>query len=180
MSVNVLAVNKPPVADNLIVNTNQEHAATINLPARDVDDVDLTFTVLTAPAHGTLSPLVGNKVIYTPSPRYKGPDSFTFRASDGKSDSNVAVVYIKVAAIKQPPVAVNDAVITAEENAIDINVLANDLVPEQEVLKVIGVTQGEVHPTPEFQRQRFIYLHDIRHHRRHVSSKRQRHDRTGQ
>jgi hypothetical protein len=142
VSINILSVNKPPIADNLIINTNQDRPATINLPARDVDDVNLSFSIVTGAAHGTLSPLIGNKVIYTPAPRYRGPDSFTFRASDSKSDSNVAVVYINIAAIKQPPIAVNDAAITAEDKSIDINVLANDLVPEQEVLKVIGVAQG--------------------------------------
>jgi uncharacterized repeat protein (TIGR01451 family) len=55
---------------------------------------------VTAPAHGSLS---GNTpaLIYTPNSGYTGTDSFTFKANDGLTDSNIATVSISVT---PPPV----------------------------------------------------------------------------
>jgi hypothetical protein len=57
----------------------------------------LTYTVVTNPAHGTLTGTAPN-LTYTPTTGYTGADSFTFKANDGKVDSNVATVSITVEA----------------------------------------------------------------------------------
>ncbi|WP_217914916.1 lysyl oxidase family protein [Miltoncostaea marina] len=49
------------------------------------------FRVASAPAHGTLNVAVGQEitggqVLYTPDPRYSGPDSFTFTAHSGSGE----------------------------------------------------------------------------------------------
>ncbi len=44
-----------------------------------------------------------NTVIYTPAPNYNGPDSFTFKVNDGKSDSAPAIVNITVTPEPDPP-----------------------------------------------------------------------------
>ena len=43
------------------------------------------YEVVTPPAHGTLGAIEGDRVQYTPSAGYKGPDSFTFAARDPES-----------------------------------------------------------------------------------------------
>ena len=71
-----------------------------------------TYEVVTAPAHGTLGPIVGNQVQYTPAADYNGPDSFSFAARDPKSpfphSPAVASVSLDVGEYK-PSVAIEGA-----------------------------------------------------------------------
>ena len=50
---------------------------------QDTQDQHLTYTPISAPAHGTLSNQQDFQVDYTPTAGYTGEDSFTLRASDG-------------------------------------------------------------------------------------------------
>jgi PKD repeat protein len=90
------AVNHVPVAAPQSVSTNQGVPLQVTLVASDADNNPLTFAIVGSPAHGTLGTVAGNKVTYTPTAGYFGPDSFTFKASDGKADSNTATVSITV------------------------------------------------------------------------------------
>jgi uncharacterized repeat protein (TIGR02543 family) len=56
----------------------------------------ITYTVVAQPAHGALSGTAPN-IVYTPTPGYSGPDSFTFKANNG-TDSNIATVNLTVTA----------------------------------------------------------------------------------
>jgi hypothetical protein len=89
------AANHPPVANNVSVSTPQDTAVGVTLTATDADSDPLTYTVVTNPAHGTLSG-TGPNLTYTPNTGYTGADSFTFKANDGKADSNVATASITV------------------------------------------------------------------------------------
>lgn len=62
----------------------------------------LVFTVVTGPAHGVLTGSLPG-VTYTPTSGYSGPDSFTFRASDGTTTSAIATVSITVTPSAPPP-----------------------------------------------------------------------------
>ena len=75
-------VNHPPVASDGTAATLQEAPVVITLAASDPDGDPLTYSIVAAPAHGTLSAVTGNQVTYTPSAGYYGQDSFTFAASD--------------------------------------------------------------------------------------------------
>jgi hypothetical protein len=68
----------------------------ITLLATDVDGDPLTYQIAAQPAHGTLSGTPPN-VTYTPAAGYSGSDSFTFKANDGRVDSNIATVSITFA-----------------------------------------------------------------------------------
>ena len=89
------AVPDAPVALDSSVATDEDTAATITLGATDADGDVLTYTIVSAPAHGTLLG-AGATRTYLPQPNYNGPDSLTFRANDGTLDSNVATVSITV------------------------------------------------------------------------------------
>lgn len=88
-------LNRSPAASNQAVTTPQDTPVPIGLTATDPDGDALTFTVLAAPAHGSL---VGAPptLTYTPAPGYSGSDSFTFGVSDGLSASGTATVSITV------------------------------------------------------------------------------------
>src|SRR5690606_27756395 len=56
-------------------------------------------------AHGTLTLEANGNFSYQPEPNYFGPDSFTYRASDGTTQSNPATVQITVLPVADTPIA---------------------------------------------------------------------------
>ncbi|MFD8141885.1 FG-GAP-like repeat-containing protein [Streptomyces sp. NPDC059708] len=64
----------------------------------DPDGSTLTAVVVTGPAHGTLTLNADGSFSYQAESAYVGSDSFTYKATDGTVDSNVATVTINVAA----------------------------------------------------------------------------------
>ncbi|HKQ50221.1 MAG TPA: S8 family serine peptidase [Phycisphaerae bacterium] len=102
----------PPSASNSSINTPVNTAADVTLVAGDPNLDPLTFIIVSLPIHGNLrDPGTGYTVIgsvpytlvgggdvvrYTPASGYNGPDSFTWKANDGMSDSNIATVSITV------------------------------------------------------------------------------------
>ncbi|MGA2670076.1 MAG: Ig-like domain-containing protein, partial [Dehalococcoidia bacterium] len=116
-------VNAAPVAVNDAYKASKNTALTVAAATgvlsndTDADGDTLTATKLTDPAHGTLTFNSDGSFTYTPTTGYTGSDSFTYKANDGKSDSNTATVTITVTAVNHAPVAVNDAYTTSENTA---------------------------------------------------------------
>ena len=98
------AANTPPVAQAQSVSLPQNTSRTITLAATDADGNPLTYAVVTAQVHGTLSGAAPS-LTYTPAANYSGADSFTFKANDGTVDSAPATVSITVTAVNRAPVA---------------------------------------------------------------------------
>jgi hypothetical protein len=119
------ASNSPPVANNQAVTTNKNTAKAITLTATDANNDPLTYTIVTPPAHGTITAGTGAARTYTPTTNYVGPDSFTFKANDGNVDSNTATVSITVQD-NSAPVANNQAVTTNKNTAKSITLTATD------------------------------------------------------
>ena len=126
------APNQPPVAANDQVNTAFETAVIIALLANDTDTdgvLDPASVTITAdPTLGTVEVNPDGTVTYTPNAGESGDDSFAYTvADDDGAVSNEAMVTVTVgAAPNQSPVAVADAIDTAFETAVIIDVLAND------------------------------------------------------
>jgi ribosomal protein S30 len=120
------AANHAPVAKNKSVTTKEDTAKAIRLVAADADGDKLTYKIVAQPAHGTLSG-TPPKVTYTPKANYNGSDSFSFKANDGKVDSNKATVSITVIHVNHPPVAKNKSVTTKEDTAKAITLVATDV-----------------------------------------------------
>jgi len=99
--------------------------------------------VITAPTNGTLSAVVGGKVVYTPDPNYNGPDSFTFSANDGTADSNVATVAITVAPLADAPLlaTIGNQVI-AEGALLSLDLSGSDPDGEQLTFSASGLPTG--------------------------------------
>jgi hypothetical protein len=95
-----------PTANNENIQTNSGAPVQITLTGTDpIAGDQLTFTVVTPPQHGTLTPgTVSSIVFYTPDTGFSGTDSFTYKATDGQGvDSNIATVTITVNAASPPP-----------------------------------------------------------------------------
>jgi hypothetical protein len=86
-------LNAAPVANDQFVVVIPNLAKAITLSATDSDP--LVYTVVSPPSHGLLLGVPPN-LTYMPDTNYGGVDSFTFRASDGQSDSTLATVSLYV------------------------------------------------------------------------------------
>jgi hypothetical protein len=145
-------VNQPPVAADSAVTTTEGTAVATPLSATDPDGDPLEHTVVTPPAHGTLSG-TAPALTYTPAAGYVGPDSFQWTASDGLLTSNTATVSITVEADEPPPneapIAQPDGYTTPQDTPLEQaapGVLANDSDPDGDALTAIPVT-GAAHGT---------------------------------
>jgi large repetitive protein len=94
--------NHPPVANADSHTTPQDTALNVAAPGvlgndTDADSDPLTATKMSDPAHGTLNSFGSDgSFTYTPAAGYSGADSFTYKASDGVADSNIATVSLTV------------------------------------------------------------------------------------
>ncbi len=88
--------NGAPDAGPVSVSAKAGVATAIALAGTDPDGDALTYAILTNPTHGTLTG-TGPSVTYTPDPRYRGGDSFTYRVTDPFAQaSGVGTVTIDV------------------------------------------------------------------------------------
>lgn len=74
----------------------------------DVESSSLTAVLLTTVSHGALSLSSNGSFTYVPSSDFNGTDSFTYKASDGTSESSVATVTLTVTADNDPPQVSDD------------------------------------------------------------------------
>jgi len=100
----IIIVNNPPVAVNDSYNTNQDTPLVVPAIGVLTNDTDtesnpLTAVIVAQPGHGTVTLNANGSFNYMPAAGYSGPDSFTYKANDGNSDSNIATVSITVDAI---------------------------------------------------------------------------------
>ena len=134
VTLTVTRVNRPPVAnaDTFGTSTNTP----LNAPAPGVlaNDTDrehdaLTASLVTLPAHGTLTFNADGSFLFTPANGFAGLDSFTYRANDGQTDSAPATVTLVVDANNHVPQAVADFYLTPAGIPLNVSapgVLAND------------------------------------------------------
>jgi len=139
--VEVNDVADAPVAENQVVETDEDTPLAIALVASDADGDRLTFTIERAPEHGSLIGMPPDWS-YVPDAEYSGPDRFVFAVDDGHGGSDTGTVSITIDAVDDVPEAVDDEAVTREGMVVDIAVLANDRDPDGGVLRVVGVTKA--------------------------------------
>lgn len=108
ITINVSPVNDAPVAVNDAYETAEDSPLIIPAPGvltndTDIDSTTLTASIVSLPAHGILTLEPSGSFRYVPSPNYSGPDSFTYRSSDGLATSEVATVSLTVTPFNDPP-----------------------------------------------------------------------------
>jgi Bacterial Ig domain len=134
----------PPVAQAQSLSVKEGELLSGMLVASAPDGQTLTFSVLTAPMHGTLALQPGNIFQYQPLAHYFGVDSFTYRVIEPSGGTASAVVSITVEPVYQQPTALDDLVAVPAGNPVAVDVLANDLNPDGNPLTVSIVTAPTV------------------------------------
>ena len=126
VTVTVNPVNDTPTVKDIAISTDEDTALEITLLGSDVDQDDLTYSLVTESSNGTVS-LDGIKVTYTPNENYNGEDTFTYKVNDGTEDSTTATVTITVKSINDTPVSKDISVSTDEDNSVEVSLEASDL-----------------------------------------------------
>src|SRR6185503_10325872 len=136
--------NAAPIARDDSAATNRGVAVTISVLANDTDANNdlLTVTSITQPSSGSAVLNPNGTITYTPASGFTGTITFTYAASDGRAQSNVATVTVQVLLPpNSPPVAAYDGAITIRDTAVAIPVLANDTDADGQSLTVANLTQ---------------------------------------
>jgi len=90
--------NRKPTAtaDAFSVVAGSQHSGNVVSNDIDPDNDPLTATLLTQPAHGTVTLQPNGAFTYTPTVGYSGPDSFGYWITDGHGETSSTTVTITV------------------------------------------------------------------------------------
>lgn len=154
--ITVTAVNDPPTAQADTASVDEDSFVTIAPLSNDIDvDLnqegdDLVITTTSNPTHGNVQFTSGNKgLIYTPEANWNGEDSFTYTIRDQGGETSTAMITVTVNPQEDSPTAVDDTATVAEDGAVTISPLVNDLdddlalfEDDLTLVSVSGVTHG--------------------------------------
>jgi len=146
--ITVNPANDPPFANDDYYSTSEDTILDISAPGvlgndTDPDNDTLSSILISNTTNGSLTFNSNGSFVYSPNANYYGPDIFTYKASDGFSESDNATVYITVIAVNDPPSAYDDDYTTFEDTTLNVpapGVLVNDTDPENDSLIAEKVT----------------------------------------
>ncbi|UZW65161.1 Ig-like domain-containing protein [Priestia flexa] len=128
ITINVLPVNDPPIAPNVIeVVTNEDTAITSAVNAVDPDGDPLLYTLENAAVNGTAVVDPQGSFLYTPNLNYSGPDTFTIRVTDTAGNFIIVNVNVTVVPVNDPPIVPNYQYTILEDIILINQVFATDV-----------------------------------------------------
>lgn len=101
LGFNQPSTNAAPVAVDATISLNSGASASVPLNAADRLGTAVSLRMVQQPQHGSVTAQGNTATVYT-DPSYEGSDVFTYAASDGLVDSNLAVVRIETKAKVRP------------------------------------------------------------------------------
>ncbi len=102
VDIRIEPVNDAPVAVEERLSLREDKPLALTLKGKDPDGDALRFRVTVSPGHGRLQGAAPN-LLYTPEEDYQGQDRFAFVVSDGRLDSEEAVVRLAIEPENDPP-----------------------------------------------------------------------------
>ena len=133
IALNAVPVTLPDaysVDEDQILNALASEGHSVLANDNDPEGQPLTAILVTTVQHGVLNLSASGGFQYTPASNYFGPDSFTYRASDGTRTSAPVTVTLTVNAVNDAPVATADTYSVHVDLLLDIaaanGVLRND------------------------------------------------------
>ena len=148
-TISVSNTNDAPLAvdDSITVAEDTPYTSTIDLDANDTDvDGDALSVVagtFATTQGGTIVIAADGSYTYTPAANFNGTDTVDYTVTDG-SLTDVGTLTITVAAVNDPPLAVDNAVSGNEDTVITDNLLANDTDIEADALTA-NLLNGPAH-----------------------------------
>jgi hypothetical protein len=159
MTINVSAVNQPPVAVADSIATDSSTAASGNVLTNDSDPDGDTLTVsavngqaanvgtqITLTSGALLTLHTDGSYSYDPHGAFNSlarggtaTDSFNYTANDGHGGTATATATVTITGVNHPPVAVADTNATDQNTPVSGNVLTNDSDPDGDALTVSAV-----------------------------------------
>ena len=140
-----LTLNVTPTANARSATVAEDAPTAIALTGTGAANASFVFSIVGQPAHGALTG-AGPTFTYTPASNYNGPDSFTFRVTQGALPSAPATVSITVTATNDAPTAKPATVETPQGQPISFVVTGTD--PENSTLAFsIVAGTGPTHGT---------------------------------
>jgi VCBS repeat-containing protein len=123
----VLSVNAAPVASDDAYSTAEDEPLVIAAPGVLANDTDsdgdtLTASVLSGPAHGTLTLNADGGFVYTPAAHYSGLDGFTYQVADSQGGTKEATVNLTVTAVADAPALTVAPANGNEDSAIALSI----------------------------------------------------------
>ncbi len=108
VNVNIAPVNDAPVCSGVTLTVAEDTPGDVTPSCTDVDLDTIVPVSVSVPPHGVAYFLSG-LIHYIPNSNYSGPDSFTYKMSDGTTESNSASVAVTVTGINDAPVITEGA-----------------------------------------------------------------------
>ncbi len=141
VTVDIVAVNDPPVGEPDTAVTDEDTPITIPVLANDNDPDGDPLTVVSANApNGTVTINPDGTITYTPNPDFNGTDTITYQVSDGMGGFDTVTATVTVNPVNDPPVAGNDVTSVNEDSEVTIPVLVNDTDADGDPLTVTTAT----------------------------------------
>jgi Big-like domain-containing protein len=113
------AFNNQPIGNESSISLPEDQSVALELSGSDPDGDHLSYRIVTAPMHGSLSGQAPD-FIYTPQSDFFGEDRFTFIVNDGFLNSLIANVSIMVTPVDDSPVVSSFAVTTARDTPVQV------------------------------------------------------------
>ncbi len=126
ITITFAVANTPPLANNGSLNVAPGLSAAGVLVARDGNPADvLTYSIVANGTKGsaTLISAATGAYSYAANANTTGSDTFTFKANDGRADSNIATVTVNISVANTPPVAA-PGILTAATGKVTTGTLA--------------------------------------------------------
>ena len=135
--------NLPPLAEDDVFDVQEDSSGNIlRVLDNDIDPDALPLSIRAinnGPGNGVANIRNGVLIDYQPAPDFNGTDQFTYTVVDSGGLTASGSVTVSVGAVNDAPEAVNDAVSTPENVALEIFVLGNDSDPEGDALSIVQI-----------------------------------------
>ncbi len=109
--------------------------------------IALNAALVSEPSNGQVTLNADGSFSYAPNQDFNGTDAFSYRASDGTDDSNVATVTITVSPVADAPVGVDDSYTVDEDTTLVVtaadSLLSNDTDADGDPLTASVVTEPD-------------------------------------
>ncbi|MBT8199037.1 MAG: DUF4038 domain-containing protein, partial [Acidimicrobiia bacterium] len=140
-------------------NANVVEGNTVSIPVMDNDTYagNASLSVSQFPARGSIA-INGTTIAYTHDGSETTSDSFQYRLQDANGGSS-ATVNVSVMPRNDPPVAMDDYVTVAEGATASLDVLQNDLDPDN-TLSAPTIVSQPVFGTATVSGTNIVYVHD--------------------